>query len=58
MIKKQLYNLKFILSKINVLFRYKIKKIKYALNWIFFGKDISNLYVKLKIIMKLYILPK
>ena len=42
MIKKQLNNLKFIISKINVLFRYKIKKIKYALNWIFFGKDISN----------------
>ncbi len=42
MIIKIFNNIKFFLSKINLYFRYKKKKIILGLNWIFFGKEISN----------------
>lgn len=43
MISKTLNNVKFFLSKINLYFRYKKRKLILGLKWIFFGKEISNL---------------
>jgi len=42
MLSKIFKSFKFFISKINVYFRYKKKRIVLALNWIFFSKEISN----------------